>query len=106
MAELNREQVLSALNTIRDPIRGEGLSDAGMVRGLIVSPERVGFMLEVPSARVNDYAAVREAAESLLAGLPGVKKAQVVLTAEIESPAPKAASAKLSEKAVDQNRPK
>lgn len=106
MAELTQERVLSALNTLRDPISGRGLSDAGMVRGLVVSPERMGFMLEVPSARVKDYVAVRDAAEGLLAGLPGVTKAQVVLTAEAEGAPQKPASAKLSEKAIDQNRPK
>jgi len=69
-------------------------------------PERVGFMLEVPADLVTAYGPVRLAAEKLLAGLPGVRKAQVVLTAELASAPAKPSSAKLSPQAVDQTRPK
>ena len=103
---LERDTVLAALNTIADPLSGQGLSDAGLVRALIVSPERVGFMLEVPQERVTQYGPVRLAAEKLLGRLEGVKKAQVVLTAEMPAPPARAPSAKLSEKAIEQNRPK
>ncbi|MDV6332560.1 Mrp/NBP35 family ATP-binding protein [Asticcacaulis sp. 201] len=105
---LDKETVLAALNTIIDPMSGQGLSDAGMVRALIVSPERVGFMLEVPQDRVTQYGPVRLASEKLLARLEGVTKAQVVLTAEMApNPQPqKQASAKLSERAVEDSRPK
>ena len=99
---LDRDQVLSALNAIADPVSGQGLSDACLVRGLIVSEERVGFMLEVPQALVARYEPVRGAAEALLAGLPGVTKAQVVLTAEMEQAPARPAQAKLSSQAIDQ----
>jgi ATP-binding protein involved in chromosome partitioning len=105
---LTRETVLSALNTIADPVSGQGLADAGLVKALIVSPERVGFMLEVPQDMVTRYGPVRLASEKLLAALEGVTKAQVVLTAEMASPAPtpaRPASAKLSERAVQDGRP-
>ncbi len=109
-----RETVLSALNTIADPVSGQGLADAGLVKGLIVSPERVGFMLEVPQERVAQYGSVRLASEKLLAGMDGVAKAQVVLTAETAAPqgtpsAPAAparpTTAKLSDRAVQEGRP-
>ncbi|ESQ86853.1 sodium:proton antiporter [Asticcacaulis sp. AC460] len=99
---LDRDQVLTALNAIIDPGTGQGLSDAGLVRALIVSPERVGFMLEVPQDKVTSYGPVRLAAEKLLAGLEGVRKAQVVLTAEMAPAPPKPAQARLSPQAVDQ----
>ncbi len=107
----DRDSILAALNAIRDPQTGRGLSDAGMVRALVVLPERIGFMLEVPQDLVTQYGPVRLAAEKLLAGLPGVTKAQVVLTAEMPNASekaapPKAPSARLSEKAIDQNRPR
>ena len=109
---LTREVVLSALNTIADPVSGQGLADAGLVKALIVSPERVGFMLEVPQDRVTQYGPVRLASEKLLAGLEGVAKAQVVLTAELAAPAQapvqgqaRPASAKLSDRAVQDGRP-
>ena len=103
-----REAVLSALNTIADPLSGQGLADAGLVKALIVSPERVGFMLEVPQDLVTRYGPVRLAAEKLLAAMEGVAKAQVVLTAEMtapETPTPRPASAKLSDRAVSDGRP-
>ncbi|MDI7775241.1 Mrp/NBP35 family ATP-binding protein [Asticcacaulis sp. EMRT-3] len=108
MPPLDRDQVLSALNTITDPMSGKGLAEAGMVRALIVLPERTGFMLEVPEARVTEYGPVRLAAEKLLKTLPGVGKVQVVLTAEMAAApqAGKAPSAKLSERAVEDSRPK
>ncbi|MGZ3306017.1 MAG: iron-sulfur cluster assembly protein, partial [Asticcacaulis sp.] len=64
----DRDSVLQALNTITDPRSGRGLADAGMVRGLIVSDGRAGFMLEVPQADVAQYAQVRDAAEAVLSG--------------------------------------
>ncbi|HTM81017.1 Mrp/NBP35 family ATP-binding protein [Asticcacaulis sp.] len=108
MPHPDRETVLAALNTVIDPVSGQGLSDAGLVRALILSPERVGFMLEVPQDRVTQYGPVRLASEKLLAKLDGVKKAQVVLTAELApNPQPqKQPSAKLSERAVEDSRPK
>lgn len=103
---IDRDRVLDALNTITDPQSGRGLSDAGLVRALIVSPERVGFMLEVPQDLVTNYGPVRLASEKLLAALPGVKKAQVVLTAEMPTPPTRAPQARLSDRAVQDSRPK
>ena len=108
---LERDDVLRALNAVIDPATGQGLSDAGLVRALIVSPERIGFMLEVPQALVTRYGPVRLAAEKVLAGLEGGHRAQVVLTAETapnpqQPTPPKPPSARLSDKAVDQNRPR
>ena len=99
----DRDAILAALDAIRDPQTGQGLSEAGMVRGLVVSGDRAGFMLEVPRNLAEQYEPVRQAAEQVLAGLPGVTRAQVVLTAELPPAPPKA---RLSDKAVDQNRPK
>jgi len=67
-------------------------------------------MLEVAHADVPLYEAVRSQAESLLAGLPGVERAQVVLTASAEpSLAPGnirvRKGATLSPQAVSQNAP-
>lgn len=106
MPDIDREAVLGALNAIRDPRTGQGLSDAGMVKALVVLPERLGFMLEVPQDLVTQYGPVRLAAEKLLAGMAGVRKAQVVLTAELPAAPQKPASARLSEKTAEQNRPK
>ncbi len=114
MPDLTRDAVLDALNGVTDPVTGQGLSDAGLVRGLVVSAERLGFMIEVPQDQVPSYQDVRSQAEAVLARLPGVKKAQVVLTAEAPGAPPRepsgeavrGPSAKLSDRAVSDGKPK
>ena len=84
----DRAAILAVLDRIRDPKSGKGLSEAGLVRGLVVRADRAAFMLEVPEADVPLYRSVRDAAEQALAAAAGVAKAQVVLTAEHAAPAP------------------
>ena len=102
----DRNAVLPALDTVVDPKSGQGLAAAGLARGLAIGPGRAGFMLEVPREDAALYAPVRELAERALAGVPGVERAQVVLTAESAPAQPRARGARLSEQALDQGRPK
>jgi ATP-binding protein involved in chromosome partitioning len=77
----DRDKVLAALDGVIDPRTGRGLAAAGLVQGLMLGEGRAGFMLEVPSEDAARYAPVRDAAERALKTVPGVAKAQVVLTA-------------------------
>ncbi len=77
----DRDAALRALDAVIDPRTGQGLATAGLVQGLVIREGRAGFMLEVPAADAPAYAPVRAQAEAVLAGLPGVERAQVVLTA-------------------------
>ncbi len=77
----DRADVLTALDRIRDPRTGKGLAEAGLVQGLVVGPDRAGFMIEAPAGDVALYAEVRDAAEAALRALPGVTRAHVALTA-------------------------
>lgn len=77
----DRDAALRALDQVADPRSGKGLATAGLVQGLVIRDGRAGFMLEVPAAEAARYAPVREAAERALAALPGITRAQVVLTA-------------------------
>jgi ATP-binding protein involved in chromosome partitioning len=83
----DRDAALKALDAVADPRSGRGLAAAGLVQGLVVRDGKAGFMLEVPASAAAAYGPVREAAEAVLAGLPGVTKAQVVLTTAAEDPA-------------------
>ncbi|MEY3259857.1 MAG: hypothetical protein RIT46_686 [Pseudomonadota bacterium] len=110
MSDTERQIILSKLNQIVDPRSGRGLVDAGLVQGLVAARGRAGFMLEVAPADVALYEAVRGEAESMLAALPGIERAQVVLTASAEpSLAPGnirvRKGATLSPQAVSQNAP-
>ncbi len=78
----DRAAVLAALDRLQDPLTGKGLVSAGLVQGLVVAPGRAGFMLEAPAGEVARYMAVRDAAEAALRALPGVERAQVVMTAD------------------------
>ena len=78
----DRAEILQALDAVIDPQSGQGLSAAGMVRGLTIRGNRAAFMIEVPPSEIARYAPVRDAAERALKRVPGVVVAQVVLTAE------------------------
>lgn len=78
----DRNAVLAALEAVQDPKSGQGLVSAGLVQGLVVAPGRAGFMIEARAGEAELYAPVRDAAERALQAVPGVARAQVVLTAE------------------------
>jgi ATP-binding protein involved in chromosome partitioning len=79
-----RAHVLQVLETIKDPRTGQGLVAAGLVQALVVAPGRAGFMMEVEAGDGPLYAPVRDQAEQALLTVPGVERAQVVLTADRE----------------------
>jgi ATP-binding protein involved in chromosome partitioning len=84
MSELapERSRVLAALEAVKDPKTGRGLVSAGLVQALVVQPGRAGFMMEVEAGEGPLYAPVRDQAEQALVAVPGVDRAQVVLTAD------------------------
>jgi ATP-binding protein involved in chromosome partitioning len=78
----DREAVLRALDTVRDPRSGVGLAAAGRVASLTLGPGRVTVVIEVAAADAQAYGPVRDAAQTAVRQAPGVDKAQVILTAE------------------------
>lgn len=87
-----------------DPVSGRGLSDAGLIKGLVAEQGRAGFVIEAPADKVAAYATVRDKAEAVLKALGGIERVHVVLTAEQPVTRPRGAS--LSKAALDQGRPK
>ena len=102
----DRETVLAALDAVIDPKSGQGLATAGLVQGLVVAEDRAGFVMEVAAGDTALYAPVRDTAEAALAGLPGMGRVSVILTAETAPTSKPARTASLSPQAVDQGRPK
>jgi len=88
MAVPDKDRVLAALDRVIDPKSGRGLVAAGLVQGLVLGEGRAGFMLEVASEDAARYGYVRDAAEAALKAVPGVEKAQVVLTAAARAAGP------------------
>lgn len=85
-AGADRTAILKALDAVIDPKSGQGLTSAGLVRGLVLRGGRAAFMLEVAPADIDAYRAVRDQAEQVLAEADGVEIAQVVLTSELQAP--------------------
>ena len=102
---VERTAVLAALDTVIDPVSGQGLVAAGLVQGLVVADDRAGFALEVDRSQAAAYAPVRDAAEAALKAIPGMARVSVILTAETK-PAAAQRTAGLSKAAVDQGRAK
>lgn len=90
-----RERISRALNSIKDPLSGKGLADAGRIQGLAVTAEgRVRFTLEAPAGEAAAYGQVRDAAEAAAAAVKGVMQVTAVLTAHAPAkPAPAARAA-------------
>jgi ATP-binding protein involved in chromosome partitioning len=88
MVDNAQQAALRALDSVRDPKSGQGLSAAGLVQGLVVAGGKAGFILEIDPSDAALYAPVREAAEKALAALPGITSAQVVLTAAARAARP------------------
>ncbi|MFI4934712.1 MAG: Mrp/NBP35 family ATP-binding protein [Caulobacterales bacterium] len=84
----DRDQVIAALDRVRDPKSAKGLFEAGLVQGLMIGEGRAGFILEVAAQDAVLYAPVRDSAERALKSVSGVDKAQVVLTAAARAPGP------------------
>ncbi|MCC7305792.1 MAG: Mrp/NBP35 family ATP-binding protein [Alphaproteobacteria bacterium] len=83
---LSEDKILRALETVKDPGRGQDIVRLGMVAGLQVTRGEVVFLIEVDPARGAALEPLRQQAESVVAKIPGVKKVTAILTAEREAP--------------------
>ena len=87
---ITKQQVEAALDKVMLP-DGRSLVAHDMIRALMIEGDTVRFVIEAPSAEVAQaMGPLRDAAEKVVAGLPGVGKASVALTAH--GPAPKPAA--------------
>ncbi|MFC7473347.1 Mrp/NBP35 family ATP-binding protein [Dankookia sp. GCM10030260] len=89
MGESLVEAVRQALLTVRDPVGGGNVVEAGLVQGLTARDGLVQFAIAVPRERAREMEPLRQAAERAAAGVPGVLSATVVLTAHRADPGPK-----------------
>lgn len=83
---VTRDDVLSALARVTDPISGKNVVDAGLVQGLVLRDGHVGFSIEVAPERGRTSEPLRKAAEDAVNTLPGVLSVTAVLTAHSEAP--------------------
>ncbi len=78
---LTRDDVLAALRGVTDPVGGQDIVAAGMVRALTVDGGSVRFVLEIDPARSARMEPARAEAEAKVKALPGVEAVSIVMTA-------------------------
>ncbi len=85
---LSRDTVLDTLKSITDPVTGENLAAAGLVRALTVEGGDIRFVMEINPKLGQTYEPVRAEAEARLKALPGSGKVSVLMTAHSEKAPP------------------
>ncbi|MDP3737135.1 MAG: Mrp/NBP35 family ATP-binding protein [Hyphomonadaceae bacterium] len=81
MASSLETAVRAALDAVKDPVSGKGLSSSGRISGLVVRPDgKVGFVLETSAGAADEP--LRKSAEAAVAKIAGVSAVTAVLTAE------------------------
>ncbi|MGY8985687.1 MAG: iron-sulfur cluster carrier protein ApbC [Sphingomonadales bacterium] len=90
MADISNELIINVLQQIIDPDTGLDIVTSGLVTGLVIKGNNVGFALDLGSDGTPELAKqkepLRKAAEDTIKNLPEVASATVVLTAERETP--------------------
>lgn len=82
MSTLTKELVLDSLKKVKGPDLDGDIVSLGLVSDVFISDGRVMFSIAVDADRANALEPLRQAAEKVVAELPGVERAMVVLTAE------------------------
>jgi ATP-binding protein involved in chromosome partitioning len=86
MEQVTETQIMEALKCVSDPDLKQDIISLGMVAGLQIKDGHVMFALQVDPQRGPKLEPLRKQVEDLVHMLPGVKTANVVLTAERPSP--------------------
>jgi len=77
-----KDDIARRLDSLSDPLTGQGLVAAGRIAGLAVNEAgKVSFALEAPADQAERYGAIRDAAEATVRAAPGVSSVTAVLTA-------------------------
>lgn len=84
MAGPSEDQIIQALEAVRDPISGQNVVAAGQISGLVLRNNHVSFAVEVPPARGPSSEPLRKACEDAVNKVPGVLSVTAVLTAHRE----------------------
>ncbi len=94
MEQITRDQILAALGKLSLPGSGRSIVEAGLISDIVIANNRVMFAITADQANMSAMEPLRREAERIVAGLPGVEKAMVALTAERKQAPPKTANLK------------
>ena len=79
---ISTPQVLDELRRVKGPDLNGNIVDLGLVSEILVKDDRVYFSITVPATRAEELEPLRQAAETVVAKVPGVAGVTAVLTAE------------------------
>ncbi|MDF1586638.1 iron-sulfur cluster carrier protein ApbC [Marinimicrococcus flavescens] len=82
MSELTKDHVLAALRGVRHPNRDQDVVSMGLISGVVVKGQNVGFAIEVDPKEAPALESLRRECETAVKALPGVASCTAVLTAE------------------------
>ncbi|MBE0413140.1 Mrp/NBP35 family ATP-binding protein [Yoonia sp.] len=85
---ITRDAVIATLKTITDPVSGDDIMAAGLVRALNVDGGNVRFVFEVAPSMASQMEPVRAAAETALKALDGIGTVSAIMTAHSTPAAP------------------
>ena len=79
---VTKERVLEALKRVKGPDLAGDIVAQGLVSEIVIHKGKVYFAIEVDPARAGELEALRQAAERVVAAVPGVEAVTVTLTAD------------------------
>ncbi|NOZ65018.1 MAG: iron-sulfur cluster carrier protein ApbC [Alphaproteobacteria bacterium] len=82
MSEVKREQVINILKSITHPGKGRDIVTLGMVQGLVIKDNEVGFALNIDPAEAEMMEQIRQKCDAKLLDLTAASKITSVLTAQ------------------------
>ncbi|MGB7269039.1 MAG: Mrp/NBP35 family ATP-binding protein [Albidovulum sp.] len=85
---VTRDDVLTALRGVTDPMSGQDIVTAGLVRALTIENGSVRFVMEIDPARATKMETARAEAEAVLKAHAGVQSVSIVMTAHAAASAP------------------
>ena len=81
---LTKDQILAALKGVKGPDLSDNIVSLGLVSEVVINKGKVYFAISVDPARATELEGLRQAAATIVEGLPGVSSAMVTLTADRE----------------------
>ena len=82
----SEDQALKALSKIKDPLKAGDIISAGRLASMEFVDGTLQAVLQIPPPQAESFFPIREAAQTALAALEGVSKAQVILSAHKPGP--------------------
>jgi ATP-binding protein involved in chromosome partitioning len=88
MNSLNTDTILDALRHVTDRDTGTDVVSLGMISGVAIRGDKVGFLISIDAADKDRKSYLRDECERTVRALPGVASVTAVLTAQNPTPIP------------------